>query len=262
MSLLRAAVWTEFVKTRRSRVPWFLAVAFAMIPIVGGVFMLILKNPEQARALGLLGAKAQLAAVSADWPDFLRFMAEGIGVGGIVLFAFLTTWAFGREFADRTVRCILALPTPRWAIVAAKLLVVSGWCVAIAAWATALGFAVGAVVGLPGWSDGLALDTMGRIAIGVGIATALQTATAFVAGAGRGYLPAFGFVVAVMAIAQILRALGWAAWFPWAVPMLVVVTGDPSLEAPSLASVVVVVLAAGGGLVASLTWWQRADQTG
>jgi ABC-2 type transport system permease protein len=262
MNYLRAALWTEFVKSRRSRVPWFLAVAFSLIPVVGGLFMLILKNPEQARSLGLLGAKAQLAAVSADWPGFLRFMAEGIGVGGIVLFAFLTTWAFGREFADRTVRCILALPTPRWAIVVAKLLVVTGWCLGIAAWATALGFVVGAAVGMPGWSSSLAADTVGRIALAVGIATALQTATAFVAGAGRGYLPAFGFVVAIMAIAQILRALGWAAWFPWAVPMLVVVTGDPSLEAPSLASGLMVVLAAATGLAATIAWWQRADQTG
>lgn len=262
MSLLGAAVWAEFLKSRRSRVPWFVALGFSLVPVVGGLFMVILEHPDQARALGLLGAKAQLAAVSADWPSFLRFLAEGLGVGGIVLFAFLTTWAFGREFADRTVRCILALPTPRWAIVAAKLAVVSGWSAAIAVWATALGLLVGALVGLPGWSAGLAADTVGRIAVGVGIAMALQTATAFVAGAGRGYMPAFGFVVAVMALAQILRALGWAAVFPWAVPMLVVVTGDPSVEAPTLASAVAVVLATLAGLIATIAWWQRADQTG
>lgn len=262
MSHLRAAVWAEVLKSRRSRVPKFLALAFSLIPVVGGVFMLIVKNPDQARSLGLLGTKAQLAAISADWPGFLRFLAEGVGVGGIVLFAFLTTWAFGREFADRTVRSLLALPTPRWAVVVAKLLVVSGWCVLIAVWAVLLGFAVGAVVGLPGWSSDLAVDTVGRIALAVGIATVLQTPTAFVAGAARGYLPAFGFVVAVMAVAQIMRAVGWAAWFPWAVPMLVAAAGDPSLEAATLGSAAVVLVAALGGVVATLLWWDRADQTG
>jgi ABC-2 type transport system permease protein len=262
VSHLLAALRVELLKSRRSRVPWFLAVAFSLVPLVGGLFMVIVKNPEQAQSLGLLGAKAQLAAVSADWPGYLRILAEGIGVGGIVLFAFLTTWSFGREFADRTVRCILALPTPRWAIVIAKLIVVAAWCAVIAAWAMALGFVVGAAVGLPGWSGDLAAETAGRIVLGVGVAMALQSATAFVASAGRGYMPAFGFVVAVMAIAQILRALGWAAWFPWAVPMLVVVTGDPSLEAASLASMVMVLLAAFASLGATLMWWQRADQTG
>ncbi|MHB8960436.1 MAG: ABC transporter permease [Candidatus Limnocylindrales bacterium] len=262
MSMLRAALWTEFVKSRRSRVPWFLGIGLSLIPVVGGMFMLILKNPEQARALGLLGAKAQLAAVSADWPGFLLFLAQGMGAGGLVLFSFLTAWVFGREFSDRTVRCILALPTPRWAIVTAKLLVVFGWCAVLAVWATALGFAVGALIGLPGWSGGLALDTAGRIALAVAAGAVLQTTTAFAAGVGRGYLPALGWVVAMMAVSQILLALGWAAWFPWAVPMLVVATGDPTVDPPTLVSAVVVVVGAVAGLAASIAWWQRADQTG
>lgn len=262
MTPFRAAVWAEFVKSWRSRVPWFLAVGLSLIPLVGAMFMLILKDPEQARALGLLGAKAQLTAVSADWPGYLLFLAQGLGVGGLVLFSFLTSWIVGREFSDRTVRCILALPTPRWAIVAAKMLVVLIWSVALAAWATALGFAVGALIGLPGWSDSLALDTAARIGIAVVAGVLLQTTTAFAAGAGRGYLPGLGWVVAMIFVSQILQALGWAAWFPWAVPMLVVAAGDPRVDPPTLASAAVVVVAAVAGLAASIVWWQRADQTG
>jgi len=262
MTLLAAAIWVEFAKTRRARVPWFLAGAFSLIPLVGGMFMLILKNPEQARALGLLGAKAQLAAVSADWPGYLLFLAEGLGVGGLVLFTFLTAWVVGREFADRTVRTILALPTPRRAVVVAKLLVIGAWCAAAAAWATLLGLAVGAVIGLPGWSTDLAIETIWRIALAVAIGVVLQSTTAFVASVGRGYLPPLGWAVATMALAQILRALGWAAWFPWAVPALVVAPPDPTAEAASLASFVVVGVTALAGLAASVAWWQRADQTG
>jgi len=159
MSAFGAAIWTEFLKSRRSKVPWVIAAGFSLAPLVGGLFMVILKNPERARQLGLLGAKAELTAGSADWPSLLRLLAETIGAGGFVLFAFLTAWLFGREFADRTVRGLLAIPTPRWAIVVAKLLVVALWCGGISIWIMVLGLLVGALVGLPGWSASLVLST-------------------------------------------------------------------------------------------------------
>ena len=47
-----------------------------------------------------------------------------------MLFAFLTVWVFGREFAQRTVRTLLSICTlPRSAIVVAKLTVTAVWCV-------------------------------------------------------------------------------------------------------------------------------------
>ena len=70
MSLLRAALATEFLKARRSRVPWGVAAGFSIAPLIMGLFMVILKDPEGARALGLIGAKAQLTAGTADWPTF------------------------------------------------------------------------------------------------------------------------------------------------------------------------------------------------
>ncbi len=82
--------------------------------------MVILKDPEMARSLGLLGSKAALTAGSADWPTFLSLLGQAVAVGGAVLFAFLTAWVFGREFADRTLRNVLASPTSRRNIVLAK----------------------------------------------------------------------------------------------------------------------------------------------
>ena len=75
---------------------------FSLAPLVIGLFMVILKDPESARSLGLLGAKAQLTAGTADWPTFLSMLGQAVAVGGAILFAFLTAWVFGREFADRT----------------------------------------------------------------------------------------------------------------------------------------------------------------
>ena len=64
--------------------------------------MIILKDPDRARQLGLLGPKAQLFGGTADWPSILGLLSQAVAVGGAVLFAFLTAWVFGREFADRT----------------------------------------------------------------------------------------------------------------------------------------------------------------
>ena len=66
--------------------------------------MMIFKDPERARELGLIGAKAQLAAGTADWPTFVELISQSVAIGGAMLFAFFFAWVFGREFAQRTVR--------------------------------------------------------------------------------------------------------------------------------------------------------------
>jgi hypothetical protein len=117
---LPAALATELLKSRRSRVPWGVAIGFSIAPLVMGLFMVILKDREAARALGLLGAKAQLTAGTADWPTYWSLLGQAVTVGGSILFAFLPAWVFGREFADRTVRGLLATATPRRTIVIAE----------------------------------------------------------------------------------------------------------------------------------------------
>ena len=138
-----------------------IAAGFSLFPLVGGLFMLILKDPERARQLGLLGAKAQLAAGTADWPTFVALISQAVAIGGAMLFAFLFAWLFGREFADRTVRDLVACPTSRSAIVIAKIAVGSVWSGAIVAWvitlALVIGLAIDALVGLPGWSGEVVL---------------------------------------------------------------------------------------------------------
>src|SRR5262245_61062477 len=143
MTLFRAALWAETLKARRSKVPWLTALGFSLAPLAGGLFMVILKDPEAARSWGLISTKAHLAAGVADWPTFLGLLAQATAVGGALLFTVVTTWVFGREFADHTVKQLLALPTPRAAIVGAKFTVVVLWTVIL----TMLEFAIGLVVG-------------------------------------------------------------------------------------------------------------------
>jgi ABC-2 type transport system permease protein len=259
---LRAAVATEFLKARRSRVPWGVAAGFSVAPLVMGLFMVILKDPEGARALGLLGAKAQLTAGTADWPTFLNLLGQAVTIGGAILFAFLTAWVFGREFADRTIRSLLAIPTRRLTIVVAKSVVIAVWALAITTWVLALGLVIGALVGLPGWSAGDAVGTIAAIALAAVLTIGLQTGAAFFAGVGRGYIAPLAWTVAMIVASQVLAVLGWGSWFPWSVPAILAGAGGAQVEPVTLGGVALVALVVVTCLVATIVWWERADQTG
>jgi ABC-2 type transport system permease protein len=90
----------------------------------------------------------------------------------------------------------------------------------------------------------------------------LQTTTAFVASAGRGYLPPLAWAVLTIFLAQILTVLGGGAWFPWAVPALLSGAAGPEGETVTTVSLILVAAACVTGWVATTAWWERADQTG
>ncbi len=79
---IAAALWAELLKVRRSKVPWVTFVAFTMAGLVGGFFMFVLQDPDRARSLGLLGAKAQFTGGAADWAGYFALIAQIAAVGG------------------------------------------------------------------------------------------------------------------------------------------------------------------------------------
>jgi ABC-2 type transport system permease protein len=224
--------------------------------------MVILQNPDAFRALGLLGAKARLTAGTADWPTFLSMLGQAVTAGGSMLFAFLTAWVFGREFADRTVRELLAIPTRRRTIVLGKVIVVFAWSTAIAAWVIGLALLIGAAVRLPGWSAPEATRSIATMTVGVLLTITLQTTVAFFAGLGRGYIAPLAWAVATLVTAQFLSVLGWGSWFPWSVPLILAGAGGTAVDPVSPGGIVLVVAVGVVGLVAAIAWWERADQTG
>ncbi|HZD00931.1 MAG TPA: ABC transporter permease [Actinomycetes bacterium] len=261
MSGLWAAVWAETLKARRSRAPLVTALGFCLAPAMGGFFMVVLEDPERARRLGLIGAKAQLTAGTADWPTYLAVLAQATAVGGLLLFGLVAVWVFGREYSLGTVRDLLALPTPRAAVVSAKFLVVAAWSAALVVIVFLLGLAIGTAVGLPGWSAGLALRGFGTVAATAGLTMLLVTPFAFTASAGRGYLPPIGVMFLVVFLAQVLAAAGWGPYFPWSVPALysgIAGRGGQQLGGVSYA---LVALAGVAGVLGTFAWWRLADQT-
>jgi ABC-2 type transport system permease protein len=254
------ALATEVLKARRSRVPWVTAVAFTVAAVVGGLFMFILQDQDRARSLGLLGAKAALVGGAADWPTHLSFLAQATAVGGLVVFGLVEIWVFGREFAQRTAKDLLALPTARTTIVAAKFTVVVVWCMALVAQLLVLGLVIGALLGLPGWSAAVALSGLLRIGGIAVMVVLLTTPIAFAACAGRGYLPGVAMLITVVFCAQIVAALGYGQYFPWSVPALFSGLAGPDHPAPGPLGVVLVVLAGVAGAGVTGVWWRQADQ--
>ncbi len=260
MKAFLSALWAEALKARRSRVTLLTAIAFLSLPIVDGLFMFILKDPARARAMGLISLKAQLTAGVADWPTFFQVLLLGTAIGGAILFAFITAWVFGREFSDHTVKEILALPTPRRAIIGAKFLLTAAWIFVLSLLVFGIGMGVGKAVDIPGWSLELVWSSFWSLMLIALSSFMLIPCVAFFASVGRGYLPPLGWAILTIAAAQIASVLGWGDWFPWAVPGLFSAMNGPQAEPVGLHSYVMVLMVFFVGMVATFAWWQRADQ--
>ena len=254
-------LWAETLKMRRSKVPLFAAIGLSMAPFMAGLFMIILKDPDAARSMGLISTKAQLTVGVADWPAFFGMLAQAIAIGGAIVFAIVTAWVFGREFSDRTAKELLALPTSRAAIVSAKFILIAAWTIAVSLFIFGLGLIVGNLVVIPGWSPDLLrsafVDFMGSAILTI----ALMPFVALLASIGRGYMPAFGWAILTIVLAQIAAATGWGDWFPWSVPALFSGVAGPRTELLGSHSYVIVIVAGIIGLATTLYWWRSADQT-
>ncbi len=261
MSGLSAALWAEALKARRSRVPLVTALGFALTPLMGGLFMVILKDPALAHRFGLLTTKAQLTAATGDWPTYFGILAQATAVGGAIVFGMIAIWIFGREYSDRTIKDLLALPTSRQTVVVAKGLVLAIWALALVALIVALGLGIGGAIGLPGWSTGLAVREIARIVVVAALTIGLVTPVALAASVGRGYLPGVGFIVLTVFFAQLIAALGWGAYFPWSVPALLSGLAGTGSRNLGIGSYLLVVGVACVGFAGTLAWWLSADQS-
>jgi ABC-2 type transport system permease protein len=258
---MREAVGAEALKFRRSRLPALTLAAFAVAAGVGGFFMFILQDPQRARDLGLLGAKAQLAGGVADWPGYFALLAQTTAVGGVLIFGVLLVWMFGREFSDHTAKDLLALPTARTAIVGAKFAVTAVWCLLLAAEVYLLGLGIGAGLRLPGWSAAVAWSGLGRLAATTVMTWLLVSVLALAASLGRGYLAAIAVMFVMLICAQVVAAIGYGHLFPWSVPGVYSGLAGPGQPAVGLLGFALVALVGVTGVAATVWWWRDADQS-
>jgi len=251
-------LFVELLKVRKSKIFWITLAAFSIAPLMAGFFMYVLKDPEFAKQSGLLGAKAQIAG-EVNWPSYFELHAQMIAVGGIVVFGFVTSWIFGREYTDRTVKDLLVLPYSRAVIVIAKFFsaIITNFILSI--YVVFAGILIGWIIGLPQWSSMLFINGMYELLIVVILTILISTPVAFFASYGKGYLAPLGFVIITLVFSQIIAAAGYGEYFPWAIPAIYSgLTGNASLLAPT--SVLIITITSILGFLATLYWWIFVDQ--
>jgi ABC-2 type transport system permease protein len=257
---LRAALWAEQLKARRARMPLLTLAGLSLAPLMGALFMKILLDPSWAARFGALTTKAQFSAAHGDWPTYFGLLSQALAVGGSIIFSLVVIWLFGREYSDHTAKDLLALPTPRATIVTAKLLLATIWCVVLTLWVYLLGLALGALIGLPGWTADGWIHATGVYAVTAALAITLMLPLAWAASAGRGYLPGVGVMILLFFLSQVLSALGLGPWFPWAAPALLSGSAGPEAQNLGVGSYLLVLVVVAGGIAGVIAWWHSADQ--
>ncbi len=224
--------FTEALKLRRSKVPVLTLLAFGLAPLAIGFLMLIFKDPEGAKRLGLIAAKAQMTGGSADW-QFLFYITKAIFIAGAIIHAVLVAYVFGREYAEGTAKNMLTLPVSRPLLVINKYLVVTiiffGICAAVFLETLLIGF----LVRIPGWDMAQMLQTLANVAISALLITATGPFVALFAMIGKGYIAPIGFaMLSTILVGQLFAHTLWGRFIPWS--MLFINAGAAGTDSGSL----------------------------
>jgi ABC-2 type transport system permease protein len=255
------ALKAELIKSKYSNILWITFIAFGLAPLMGGVFMLIVSNPEALAVAGPLKAKSDLMNFSADWKSYFEILTQAVGVGGVLVFGFVASWLFGREYSEGTAKDLLALPTSRAKIINAKFLVYGGWSFALVLSNLLIGLLIGTLLQVSGWSNVTVSTYLLNYFVTTVLTVLLGTPIAFSAIWGQGYLAPLGFVSLALVFSQIIAATGYGYYFPWAIPGLFSGAGGEYKSQLNLLSYCILTATSLAGYVATLLYWKFADQT-
>ena len=255
------AIKAEFLKNRHSRITWVTFAAFAFAPIFGAVFMYLMKDNGTEGLSGAFKAKATLLSFEANWNSYLGLLSQAVGVGGILIFGFVASWLFGREYSDGTAKDLLSLPVSRIKILNAKFVYYVTWCFALILSNLILGLLFGFLLQVDGWSTVLFFENLKIYLITTLLIILLNTPVAFFALYGKGYLAPLGVVAFLLVLAQIIGAMGFGTYFPWSVPGIYSGSGGIELKM-QLDSLSYLILIATGiaGYFCTIFWWKYSDQ--
>ncbi len=252
---MRVAIKSEWLKLRRSRVTLTIGflVAFA-IPLMSYAFYWV----ADSGGFGPLAVKADGLIVGTGWDGLFSSSGQIVAAAAFLAFGVAAAWCYGREFADRTFPSLFALAVSRRTISLAKLVVLLlGSLLAVVVMTLVIG-ALGLMTSLEVSSTSI-VGGLGRV-FAIGLLSALLAVVAgLVASIGRGYLPALGLLIGLVAIAQLAVLFGTGGWFPFAVPGLIAVAGAEGVPAVTGVQIALVPLLC--AVIAFLTarWWGSAQ---
>lgn len=255
------AIQAELLKLKRASIVWISFAAFSIGPIMGGLALYIIGNADSAASGSMLAEKVKLMAFSADWPSFIALLSQVVAVGGILVFGFVCSWLFGREYSDNTAKDLLALPTSRNSIITSKFLVYFLWCMALIISNLILGLLIGTFFGFEGFGMDLLVTNIKDYLITSLMVIVLGSPVAFMALWGRGYLAPIGLMVLMLVASQIIGAMGFGQYFPWSIPGLYSGISLELKNTVDLVSFGLVALVSIIGLMATYNRFNKADQT-
>jgi ABC-2 type transport system permease protein len=261
MKSLTATLSTEYLKIRRSKMIWITILVFIFVPLMMSLLMFVQKYPEISGKLGMIGTKANMLRFGkADWPNYFALLSQGIVAIGLMGFGFVTSWVFGREYSDRTVKDILALPVSRSFIVLSKFIIVAIWCIMLSFILFVFGLIAGQVIDISGWSGDIVCQYAYKYSVTSLLTILLCTPVAFFASYGRGYLLPMGFVILTLITANFTGLVGLGPYFPWAIPGLYSAPASSEGMQLVLGSYVILVSTSILGFAGTILWWRYADQ--
>ena len=151
MKKLSSCILIEWKKLIKSKLSIVTACSICLVPFIVGLFATMMKYPENFKNLGLISAKMEMMRIT-DWSSYLMTVSQVISVGGLLIFGFTASWVFGREYSDKTMIDLLALPIRRDTIVLSKFIVIALWSYILSIFALLLGLLAGNLIGLEGGS--------------------------------------------------------------------------------------------------------------
>ena len=255
MKNILAAIWCESLKVLRSKVFFFTFIFFSIMPIMYGLMGFIQNNPELAHNIGSIGSGVTLDG-KVNWTSYMDNLKQGIAGAGIVEFAFVASWIFGREYVDKTIKDLLALPVSRSWIVLAKFIVMFIWCVLLSLFMFVIGVIVGMVINFDGLSVSLLIHGLLSFLVTSILAMIISTPAAFLANYTRGYLLPIGFTILTIILGNFVGIAGLTQYYPWALPTVYKYTGYLGTS-----SWIILCLTGIFGLLGTFAWWRYADQT-
>ena len=250
---------TECIKLRRARIPLITIIFFIFIPLMMGLLMYLSQHPDIASKLGIIGIKASLFGEN-NWNNYFILLNQIIASIGIIGFGFITSWIFGREYMDHTLKDLLALPASRTMIVISKFTIVVLWSIILCLVLFFSGLVIGYIIKLPGWSQQVFLENLSRFFIISGLTLLLSTPVALIAAYGKGIVAPIAFVIVMLILAQFAGLIGWGPYFPWSIPGVHSVSdGTTGMQLVS-ASYIIIILTFFIGFIGTILQWLRADQ--
>jgi ABC-2 type transport system permease protein len=261
MNSFFAAFSTELMKSIKSKVIWITLAFFVFIAIMLGLLMLVAKHPEIAENSAIISTKASLIS-NADWPTYLALLLQMGLVLGSLGSGIVAIWIFGREYSDRVIKDILALPVSRFNIVLSKSVLILSWSILLMIILFALGIITGLLVRLDGWSDQLFHKTLMTYCLSSFLTIMLFTPVTLVTSMSRGYLLPVGFIILIMIITQLI-GVGLTfitPYFPWIIPAIISGIAGPTNPEANIFSWIILGITVLLGFTGTAAWWQYADQ--